>query len=97
MVRALRIVKAGGWVEPRKTLLVRGDTNLIISFMTRAARPGKRELVILVKEAQDTLRGWGRKVRFQWVPREENRTADWLSNVAAALTSDVNLVQLQEM
>ena len=51
MVRALRIVKAGDWVDHRGTLLVRGDTNLIISFMTKAARPGKRELVILVKEA----------------------------------------------
>ena len=94
MVRALQVVKAGNWVAYGRTLLVRGDTNLIISFMTRAARPGKRELVVLVKEAQDLLRGWGRKVRFQWVPRDENKTADWLSNVAAALESDVNLVQL---
>ena len=51
-------------MDHRKTLLVRGDTNLVMSFMTKAARPGKRELVILVKEAQDLLRGWGRKVRF---------------------------------
>ena len=43
------MVKAGNWVEHRGTLLVRGDANLIISFMVRQARPGKRELVMLVK------------------------------------------------
>ena len=64
MVRALRVVKAGNWVNHRGTLLVRGDTNLVISFMTRHASPGKRELVVLVKQAQELMRGWGRTVRF---------------------------------
>ena len=62
MVRALQCVRRGPWVEHRGSLVVRGDTNLIISFMTKAARPGKRELVVLVKSAQECLRGWGRRV-----------------------------------
>ena len=97
MVKALGVIKAGNWVEHRGTLLVRGDTNLIISFMTRQARPGKRELVMLVKQAQELIRGWGRVVRFQWVAREDNKEADWLSNVAAALEGDVTLSELQVM
>ena len=43
------------------------------------------------------MRGWGRTVKFQWVPREENATADWLSNVAYALNSDVTLTELQQL
>ena len=97
MVRALGVVKAGNWVEHRGTLLVRGDSNLTISFMTRHARPGKRELVALVKEARDLLKGWGRKVLFQWVSREENQFADWLANIAASLGEDADLGYLQEL
>ena len=40
------------------------------------------------------MTGWGRKVRFQWVPREENKFADWLANVAFFLEADTNLVEL---
>ena len=35
MVRGLQLVRAGNWVEHRGTLVVRGDTNLIISFMQK--------------------------------------------------------------
>ena len=44
------MVKAGGWVEHRGVLVVRGDADLVIKFMVKSARPGKRELVVLVKQ-----------------------------------------------
>ncbi len=94
MARAVALVKEGGWVEHRGKLLVRGDADLIIKFLNKSARPGKRELVVMVKRTQEALRGWGRTVHFQWVPREENKMADWLSNVAASREADVTLPEL---
>ena len=35
MLRALQVIRAGNWVEHRGTLLVRGDSNLTIGFMTK--------------------------------------------------------------
>ena len=64
LVRALRVVRAGNWIEHRATLVVRGDSGLCISFMNKNAKPGKRELVVAVREANDTTRGWGRKVLY---------------------------------
>ncbi len=52
---------------------------------------------MLVKQAREMLAGWGRSVRYQWVPRESNQMADWLSNVAALLESDVTLPDLQAL
>ena len=94
LTRALKVVKAAGWIPHRGTLLVRGDSNLVIAFMNKAAKPGKRELVVSVKEARETTMGWGRRVRYQWVPREENKWADWLSNVAFKQSGDITLAEL---
>ena len=49
MARALMLVRAAEWVPHRGTLVVRGDSNLVLGFMLGKNRPGKRELVILVK------------------------------------------------
>lgn len=97
MVRALKVTKASGMVPHRGTLVVRGDSNLVIAFMTKAATPGKRELVVAVREAREETMGWGRRVVYQWVPREENTWADWLSNVAYKLQRDVTLPELQAL
>lgn len=94
LVRALKATRASDLVPHRGTLIVRGDSNLIIAFMTKAATPGKRELVVAVKEAREVTMGWGRRLVYQWVPREDNTWADWLSNVAAKLQRSVTLPEL---
>lgn len=53
MARAIMLVRAGEWVPHRGTLVVRGDSNLVLGFMLGKNRPGKRELVILVKQTKD--------------------------------------------
>ena len=64
LVRALKVVRAGPWVEHRGTLLVRGDSELVQGFMNKTAKPGKRELVVSVKEARELTMGWGRRVIY---------------------------------
>lgn len=91
MARAVKLVRSGDWVPHRGTLVVRGDSSLVLGFMLGKNRPGKRELVILVKQTKETCFGWGRKVVYQWVPRGDNAWADWLANVAYQLQSNVTL------
>ncbi len=73
MVDCLKYIDAEGLYKGEKTVLVRGDSNLVLSFMTRACKPGKRQLVELVKEARDVIGKWKpTKVAFQHVKREHN-------------------------
>lgn len=97
MARAIKLVRTGDWIPHRGTLVVRGDSGLVLGFMLGKNRPGKRELVILVKQTKEACLGWGRKVVYQWVPRADNAWADWLANVANNLQADVTLQGLQHL
>lgn len=62
-------------------LAVFSDSDLLVRFLTRRARPRDGTLVPLVKEIKELAsREMGTRVEFYWVPREENEWADWLSH-----------------
>ncbi len=62
---------------------MRGDSQLVLSFMTRACKPGKKQLVEMVKEAREVATKLKpTKVHYQHVKREDNQWADWLVRVA---------------
>ncbi|MCX7828771.1 MAG: ribonuclease HI family protein [Thermanaerothrix sp.] len=63
-----------------RSVLVMGDSQLVISQVTRKWKinmPHLRELASRVWELCDGL-----EVSFKWIPREENKMADRLSNEA---------------
>ena len=62
-----------------------GDSQLIIDFANRVARPSKAKLFLGVRrlcKLEKYLSAW---IVYQQVPREENNIADWLYNVVRQL------------
>ena len=66
-----------------KTLHVIGDSELMINFMNRAARPSKPSLMRKVVEATTIRHRLGMRVIFSHVLRAGNQVADWLARQAA--------------
>ena len=85
------LLSQSDWIETGSPLLIRGDSRLIIQFLTRQANPGRREFVEGIKWVKETIKEKGYKVKYQWVPREENKWADWLGNSARKIKKDVTL------
>lgn len=56
MLDALRFVAKSGALVAPGTLVVIGDSALIISFLQRRASPAKRELVLMIEEARGIVR-----------------------------------------
>ena len=56
-----------------------GDSKLIISFMNKVFKPGKRAFVQLVDQTRALCRKIAGKVSFFHVKREANTWADFLS------------------
>lgn len=56
-----------------KEVVIKGDSDLIIGFMTKRFKPKKKELALMVKRAWEQVKSW-RTVRahFFHVPREFN-------------------------
>jgi ribonuclease HI len=61
-------------------LEIRGDSKLVVSQVNREWKINKPHLRILAEKAWELTEGM--KVRLIWVPREENKLADKLSNRA---------------
>ncbi|MEP6649997.1 MAG: bifunctional RNase H/acid phosphatase [Lapillicoccus sp.] len=71
---------AAATLAPGADVEVRMDSKLVVEQMAgrwKVKHPDMRQLAL---EARDLLTGLG-EVRWTWVPREENRAADRLSNV----------------
>ena len=68
-------------------LLLRGDSQIMIDFLTRCYKTDKRELVVAVDKHHKWGREWARVggvIKYQHVPRALNSWADWLARVAAS-------------
>ena len=68
-------------------LLLRGDSQIMINFLTRRYKPGKRELVVAVDKHHKWGLEWahgGGVIKYQHVPRVLSSWADWLAIVAAS-------------
>jgi hypothetical protein len=66
-------------------LLVLGDSNIVVGFMTRQYRP-QRKFVPDVLACRDLLKFLGFRTQFRHIYRHNNQLADWLANVARQLT-----------
>ncbi len=78
LAEALKTLKALG-VEG--DVLVRSDSKLLVGHMSEGWKVKGGMYVEKLKEVRDLLREFG-SVRFEWVPRENNREADLLTRVA---------------
>ena len=76
------------------TVVIFGDSRLVIDFANRAAKPGKASLFLLMREVATLKRQLGVKVLFRHVLREQNALADWLTNVARTLGRTVEPLTL---
>lgn len=72
-------------------VLVQGDSELVIGFLTGAAKPGKPSFFLAIKSLRAQLRRLPYPIIFQHIPRAENTLADWLTNVPRAVQCDVNV------
>ena len=68
-------------------MAVLGDSQLIIQFMTRQATPRRAHLANKLSLCQAICKSLPVKVHVLFVPREQNRWADWLSKVGAKVES----------
>lgn len=79
------LVKALEWLVANKhgskPVRVRGDSRLVISQMTGEFRVRNKAIIPLFQKAA-VLRNKFADITFEWVPREENREADRLSEEA---------------
>jgi ribonuclease HI len=75
--------KAGMWLRNKRInepVIVRGDSELVINQVVgnwKVKSKTSRRFVPRVKKLFE-----GMDVRFEWVPREENRDADMLTRIA---------------
>ena len=70
-------------------LLVEGDSNLVINQVSGAWRVKNDELKILHDEVQEYINKI-KDIRFQHIPRNENKRADQLANEAMDRKQDMN-------
>ena len=62
-------------------ILVRSDSQLLVGQMSKGWEVKRGVYIQKLKEAKDLLREFG-SVKFEWVPREQNKEADLLSRIA---------------
>ncbi len=62
-------------------VLVRSDSKLLIGHMSEGWKVKGGMYVEKLKEVRDLLREFG-SIRFEWIPREQNKEADLLTRVA---------------
>ena len=83
LIQGLNCVKQRA--EKGDTVSVIGDSQLVIRQMTGAYKVRSQNIIPLfarAKKLRNQLRGKGVRVRFKWVPRDENAVADALSHAA---------------
>lgn len=58
------------------------DSDLVIKQLSWVRKIKKAELWEINKDIKKIISDWGVEVTFNWIPREKNKEADRLSNVA---------------
>lgn len=56
-----------------KSVVLKGDSDLIIGFMAKRYKPKKKELSLIIKQTWEVVKGWKTvKAKFLHVPRDLN-------------------------
>ena len=76
------------------TVLVIGDSQLIIDFANHIARPLKAKLFLGVQKLRELGKHLGARIVYQQVLCEENKIVVWLCSVARQLQRGVDLAAL---
>lgn len=93
------LVEVGRYLGPdMRNVVIKGDSDLVVGFMTRRFKPKKKDLALLVKAAWDIIKSWKSvRARFYHVPREFNQVADWLSKLAREVKCHFTLADLSPL
>lgn len=73
-------VKRAFEIMPDAEILVRMDSKLVVEQMMGRWKIKHPDMAELARSARELIAG--RPVRFEWVPRDENRLADAMANQA---------------
>ena len=71
-----------------KEITIRGDSQLVINQMTEKWGISEPRLRLLQIRAWELIFEYEIKVKFEWIPRERNKRADILSNLALTEKGD---------
>ena len=74
-------LRAAAEIDPTAQVHVRMDSKLVVEQMSGRWKIKHPELVQLALQARDLVRGFA-AVTFEWIPREQNKDADRLANLA---------------
>ena len=77
LIKAFEFVRNKGLNDK---IVVRGDSQLAIRQMQGIYSVNATRIIPLYNKAQELTKGLN--VRFEWIPREKNEEADWLSHKA---------------
>jgi probable phosphoglycerate mutase len=78
-------LEAAATIDPAAVVLARMDSKLVVEQMSGRWKIKHEDMKRLALQARDVAAGIiraGGAVRYEWIPREENKDADALSNVA---------------
>jgi len=86
LLYAVEALEQKGIPEGVETVVLHGDSRLVVDFANRRAKPGKAELFLTMRRvASVKKRMRGVRWAIWYVKREHNILADWLCNVARTL------------
>jgi ribonuclease HI len=71
-----------GTMQPGDTLVLRGDSKLVVEQLAGRWKCNKEHLQKLKQRCLELLVGFGGQWRTEWIPREQNTEADALSQQA---------------
>ena len=63
-------------------MVIFDDSQLVINFCNRVAKPGRPKLLLALQQVRELTKKLPLRPSFRHVPREFNKIADWLTNVA---------------
>jgi ribonuclease HI len=78
LAEALKRLKA---LQVEGDILVRSDSKLLVGHMSEGWKVKGGMYVEKLKEVRDLMKEFG-SIRFEWIPREQNREADLLTRIA---------------
>lgn len=76
------VANAKDRIGPETVLVICGDSKLVVEQVKGAWRCEAPKLVVLRERVAEHLARLGCKVRLEWIPREQNVEADFLSRAA---------------
>lgn len=68
-------------LKPEGDILIRSDSQLLVGQMSKGWKARGGRYLGKLKEAKDLLQEFS-TIKFEWVPREQNKEADLLSRIA---------------